>query len=80
MTISISALKPGDVVYDAHMTKQGNTHLRRMSVWRVFIKEVDIEAGRVLASWNGNPPRTYHARGGKFTWRRSDPTKKPTTL
>lgn len=76
MPISISTLKPGDVVFDARMEKMGNTTMRRLSVWKVYIKEVDLENGKVLASWNGNTPRTYYARSGKLPWRRSDPTRK----
>lgn len=76
MTISITALKAGDVVFDAHKEKMGNTTMRRMGVWEVYIKAVHIENGTVIASWNGNRDQTFHARGGKFSWRRSDPTKK----
>ena len=74
MAIQLTALKPGDVVYDAHREKMGNTTTTRLSVWRVLIKEVDIEGRRVLASWNGNPPKFFYARGGEFLWRRTDPT------
>lgn len=77
MTVSIAALKPGDVVYDAHMQKMGNTTTRRLGVWNVYIKEVDQDKGAVLASWNGNPPKVFYARCGKLPWRRADPTKKP---
>lgn len=73
MTVALSALKAGDVVYDAHKVRAGNTMMRRMGVWRVRIVEVDADGGRVLASWNGNPPRWYYARRGKFSWRRTNP-------
>ena len=77
MPVSINALKPGDVVYDVHMQKMGNTTMRRLGVWSVVIKEVDVDAGKVLASWNGNTPSIFRARGGRFAWRRTDPTRKP---
>ena len=75
MPISINTLKPGDVVFDAHMQTMGNTTMRRLGVWRVIIKEVDVEHETVVASWNGNAPRKYYARGGKLPWRRTDPQK-----
>lgn len=75
MPVAISTLKPGDVVYDAHMEKMGNTTMRRMGVWNVYIKDVNQEKGTVLASWNGNTPRTFYARAGKLPWRRTNPTK-----
>ncbi len=73
MPISIKTLKPGDVVYDTKMTRMGNTTIRRRSVWKVHIKEVDLERNRVLASWNGNAPKLYFARDGKLPWRRTNP-------
>lgn len=77
MTVSITALKPGDVVWDARKAQMGNTTMRRLSVWRVIIKSVDLERGTVEASWNGNPVQTFRARGGKFSWRRTKPEVKP---
>lgn len=75
MAISITALKPGDVVFDAHYERARNTTLKRLGVWRVHIKDVDIEGRRVLASWNGNPAKWHYPRGGKLPWRRTDPTE-----
>lgn len=75
MPIAIAALKPGDRVFDAHRERMGNTMLKRMGVWPVLIKEVCIDSGYVVASWNGNPDRRYYARSGKLPWRRSAPVK-----
>ena len=70
--VAITALKPGDVVYDCRRTKMGNTTMTRLSTWRVHIKEVNLAEGWVLASWNGNAPTRYRpyqiAR-----WRRTPP-------
>jgi len=72
MSISITKLKPGMVVYDAHSQKMGNTTMRTMGVWPVKI--VEVHENSVIASWNGNPPRIYWARsGGKFPWRANEP-------
>lgn len=73
MPVSINALKPGDVVFDAHKHQMGNTTMRELGVWRVVIKEVDVPNNTVLASWNGNAPRKYWARNGKLPWRRTNP-------
>lgn len=75
MTVSISALKPGDVVYDARMVRTGNSNIRRLSVWTVLIKEVDVEGSKVVAAWNGNQDLTFRARNGKLPWRRTRPEK-----
>lgn len=76
MTISINKLKPGDVVFDVHKERMGNTAMSREGCWRVIIKEVDVENGCVVASWNGNPARKIYARNGKFKWRKKQPEPK----
>lgn len=73
MPVALAALKPGDVVYDVRRERAGNTMMRRTAVRLVRIVDVDTENGRVLASWNSNPPRHYRARNGQFPWRRSRP-------
>jgi hypothetical protein len=60
VTISIKALKPGDVVYDAR--------------WEVRI--VEVNESYVVARWNGNPAKNYYARAGKLPWRRTSPKKR----
>ena len=69
MSISITKLKPGMVVYDAHSQKMGNTTMRTMGVWPVKI--VEVHENSVIASWNGNAPRKYY--GTKFPWRANKP-------
>lgn len=58
----IEKLKAGDIVYDVGRTKMGNTTMRTVGVWHVYIKEVDLEARAVKASWNGNAPKTFYRR------------------
>jgi len=69
--IKITSLKPGDVVYDCHRQKIGNTTASELGVWTVKILDVDIERSIVRFSWNGNSPDVYH--GKKFSWRRWPP-------
>ena len=73
MTISINKLTPGLRVWDAHKYKAGNTTTSRMGWWPVTIQEVDTEKGSVVASWNGNPARTFYAKSGKLPWRAIKP-------
>ena len=40
------------------------------------IKEINLEEGYVVASWDHNPPRKYYARKGKFGWFKSKMTQK----
>lgn len=57
MAISISDLKVGDVLYDVHREKAGNTNMSYEGVWEVYVKDVgEDESGPwVDLSWNGNP-------------------------
>jgi len=50
----------------------GNTTMRCKRVHPVYVKEVKVEGGYVLASWNGNPVRKYFEYNIK-NWR----VKKP---
>lgn len=56
----ISKLKIGQVIYDKHKYKMGNTTLSGWGVWNVFVKEIDPEFNFIIASWNGNPPRKMY--------------------
>lgn len=72
MAIKFDLVKVGDVLYDCHMQRMGNTTMRQMGTWRVVITE-KREYG-VMASWNWNPPSYFPARIVE-RWRRS-PRKK----
>jgi hypothetical protein len=65
-------LKPGMLVYDVGRSKMGNTTLSTVGVWRVRIESVDVEARRVTASWNSNPPKTFYPRE-VAKWREKEP-------
>lgn len=67
---TLSKLKPGQIVYYLSRNRMGNTTIRTTAVHRVHIKEVG--ADRVMASWNGNPPRVFHTAAVK-SWRVNKP-------
>lgn len=74
MAVSIDTLKAGDVLYDCHRHKMGNTTMSTMGVWLVYIKEVDLVGRRVLISWNTNPDKWVGERYFRGTdIRRSPP-------
>ena len=78
--ISVDDLKVGDVLYDVHTERAGNTTMRREGVWTAIVREVGVtEEGTpyALISWNGNPPKR-HLRTTSYTrwpkeWIRPDP-------
>jgi sRNA-binding regulator protein Hfq len=51
---TISKLKPGDVLYDVHSHKMGNTTASTVGVWTVHV--IEVFDRYIVASWNGNPP------------------------
>jgi hypothetical protein len=71
MPIDVKDLKVGDVLYDCHRHKAGNTTMSVDGVWKCRVREVGTdENGRpwALISWSGNAPRgkTY----GRTSYRR----------
>ena len=70
--VAFSTIKVGDVLFDCHMTKMGNTNANRLGCWDVKILSIDPETRVAMASWNGNAPRRYSERQIK-PLRRSKP-------
>jgi hypothetical protein len=60
--VAFSTVKPGDVLWDCHRTRMGNTTMSKMGAWTVKIISVDPEKRTAVASWNGNRPTIYHER------------------
>lgn len=60
---SFDRIKVGDVLYDVHREKMGNTNMTRLGCWEVRVVEIDTEKRQALCSWNHNPPRWYTERG-----------------
>jgi hypothetical protein len=57
MAVKFDTLKPGDVLYDCHREKLGNTTMSALGIWHVYIKVVSLPERKALISWNGNPDR-----------------------
>jgi hypothetical protein len=64
-------LKAGDVLYDCHRHKAGNTKCSVDGVWTCVVREVGSEDSKrfdgttrtrhwAMISWNGNPARRYY--------------------
>jgi hypothetical protein len=60
--VAFSTIKPGDVLYDCHRTKMGNTTMSRMGTWTVHIISIDTERRMAMVSWNGNMPSRWTER------------------
>jgi hypothetical protein len=69
--MKIESLKPGDIVYDCHRQKMGNTTMSRMAVFRAKIISVDVEHEKAVVSWNGNSPTNMY--GGQIRRLRKSP-------
>lgn len=72
---SFDRIKPGDVLYDVHREKMGNTTMSRLGCWEVRVISVDQEKRTAECSWNGNRPRTYY-EANINRLRRSKPQRK----
>ena len=57
--IKIESLKAGDVLWDCHSERAGNTMLRREGTWQCQVVEVAPDGSWALISWNGNKARAY---------------------
>lgn len=60
--VAFYLIKPGDVLWDCHRTKMGNTTMTRMGCWQVQVVSVDRDNHTAQCSWNGNAPRRYTER------------------
>jgi hypothetical protein len=54
--VKLDKITAGMTLYDVGSHRMGNTTMRTMAVWPVFVKEVDTVKDRALVSWNGNAP------------------------
>jgi hypothetical protein len=70
--MKLEKLMPGMIVYDVGRMPMGNTTLKTVAVWKVKVIEVDLDRRLVVASWNGNPCRTYYQHSIK-NWRVKPP-------
>ena len=70
---TIAKLKPGQILYDVHRTKMGNTTVSRLGCWPVEVVEVDPEGRWIVAKWNYNRPRKmYRSQVAKLKVRKPE--------
>lgn len=60
--VAFNKVNDGDVLYDCHRMRMGNTTMSRMGTWIVNVIKVDRDKRTALVSWNGNRPQTYCER------------------
>jgi hypothetical protein len=62
---TLSRIKPGDILYDVHSHKMGNTTASTMGVWTVRV--IEVHENHIVASWNGNSPeKMFEGRVSKL--------------
>ena len=67
-------IKAGDILYDVHSVRSGNSTMRRMAWWPVRVYAVSDDGRYAWTSWNSNPVcRTHMSTLRKH--RRSIPAK-----
>jgi hypothetical protein len=59
MAVKWETVQAGDVLYDVHSYRMGNTTMRSMGCWEVRVRSIDHAKGTAVVSWNGNPPETW---------------------
>ena len=60
MAIKYERIKDGDVLYDVHRTKMGNTTMSRLGCWTVMVIRLHDDGATV--SWNSNAATFYTRR------------------
>jgi hypothetical protein len=57
MAVAFTSLKVGDIIYDCHRHRVGNTMATELGIWKVRILEINLKERKVLVSWNDNTPQ-----------------------
>lgn len=60
--VAFNKVKVGDVLYDCHREKMGNTTMSRIGCWEVRVLEVNTERREAFCSWNSNPAQWWSER------------------
>lgn len=55
MSVAFTSLKAGDILYDCHRHRVGNTMSTELGIWKVRVVEVNLKERKALVSWNNNP-------------------------
>jgi len=74
MAVKYETIRAGDVLYDVHRVKMGNTTMSRLGWWPVYVES--ICDGGAMVRWNGNPAR-FSSKRNLSKLRRSQPKAKP---
>ena len=53
---SIKNIKAGQTLYDVKKNTGIDRFRSKYSVWPVIVKEVNLDKGYIVATWNGNAP------------------------
>jgi hypothetical protein len=59
--VKFECIKTGDILYDCHRRKCGNSTISELGVWKVVVQSVDFSNMHAMVSWNGNPAKVYEA-------------------
>jgi hypothetical protein len=54
---SLKKIKAGDILYDVHTYRMGNTLLRSTGIW--YVRVISVDQDGALVSWNGNREEHY---------------------
>ena len=71
MAIKFEKIKEGDVLYDRHTCRVGNTTMRCIGEWKVKVHRLRQEPSQGAdVSWNGNSEEFYSKRALEklYTW------------
>lgn len=60
--VAFNTIKAGDILWDCHRTRMGNTSMARMGCWQVRVVEVYPDTKTACVSWSGNPTKIYRER------------------
>lgn len=71
--IKFGTIHDGDVLYDCHRHRRGNTTSTEMGTWQVRV--IEKKENGAVVSWNGNPKQFWSIRSLEKL-RRSRPVKK----
>lgn len=74
MAIKFEKIKPGMKLYDRHKRRMGNTTLRTLGEWGVYVVSVDQEKRSATVRWNGNSEERWseHRLVKLFDWSMHD--------
>lgn len=74
---SLDHIKPGDVLYDSHRERAGNTTMTRMGTWRVHVLAVNPSATESGAVQIGTAQFVLRPRSALVSWNSNTPTVYP---